>query len=173
MFLAGCDPVRSTQQVIKFKVSDANGNPVSDCLVEIKETLRTDLQLQNGERDSEDIDRQRQDYWDQLPWESVVTKANGEAAINFTSTMIDRNLTEVPPATFDVTGRSCKVRIRGGKPSEVEIQEGLKFAAEGLSISVIEVSPTRYIKTEATRKGGREKVSKDKQKKGDVADAAH
>ena len=140
ILISGCDPVRSTHQTVKFKITDSDGKPVSDIRVELKAIFNIDSP-------SNDLENLRRELWENLPWESTLSNDSGAATVNIVTTMLNRSSGKVPKSDYNIIGRRYQFRLDSGDSQEIEIQEGMSISLDGVSVAIIEISKPKYIQT--------------------------
>ena len=135
ILVAGCDPVRSIEQSVTLKVSDATGNPISDCKVEAKLDTNEDAQVS-----------QRQSSEDSTWKNSGVADEDGTVEFKFVTTLIDKSTKEKP--NWDpVKGKQYRVRVDQGGWVEfqIEMSNGKSALSDGITITVVNVADARYV----------------------------
>jgi len=80
--LCGCDPVRTTNQNFTIDVEDAQGLPVPDAKVRIKESWESWQTWGGGTAESEKSYLRQRWESDFVPWLKGVTNDQGKAVLN-------------------------------------------------------------------------------------------
>ena len=159
--LVGCDPVRTTSQLVGLQVVDsASGQPVVGAQVSLKYDFDTaePASKKTFEAYSDETDvapevwhEHKRKVWEQRPWLRGVTNKDGEADFEVEYTEVDRSRGAKPPARRDrVTGRPFLVKVNAGEMPEEEMtvlmKPGESVKGKSFSVSVIDIQPPRYVK---------------------------
>lgn len=163
MYTSGCvDRVRITRQTYHVNVIDTvTRKPASGTTIELKfDRPRWDLESPESkarppvskemQQQANEFQKERNAYWDKLPWESAITNEYGKAAFDVESMAVDPTHGSKPPLTCDGTGSPYFIRIKmdDGKFDVIKIQmiAGKTFSGLKYSVTVVGVDEPRYVK---------------------------
>src|SRR5580704_10027389 len=130
MFLiAGCDPVRTTSQTVRLRISKAgSGEAVGNIQVSLKYDFETAEPLSKETRQPpKEWHDHMQKFWDNFPWRTAETDQRGEASVDLVYSVLDRTWGSTPPPERDeATAKPYLVWIKAGKSSEEKLRLLLK-----------------------------------------------
>lgn len=136
----GCDPVRTTGQVVRLRVN-ASARPAVGAQVQLRYDYR-----QNTPKAAQT--QHLQQWWDDMPWHSGVTDSNGEAQVVLIETRLDSSWGSHPPSSANwVTGTLFAVRIVYNDDEEelsVRMQPDASADGEHFSVTIIEIEEPTY-----------------------------
>jgi hypothetical protein len=147
----GCDPVRTASQPITVQIVDSStGNNLSDAQVRIKLDFdRAHPLSEETQTPAEEWHKHRREFWEQSPWYSGTTGANGEARIVVENTSLDRTRGAEPPPMRDViTGEPYLIRVvpNGGREETLSVvmQQGAHADGKQYTVRVIDIGKPSY-----------------------------
>ena len=154
LFATGCDPVRTTWQTLRLRVTDpASGNPVAGAQVRLKlDFERAEPLSQETLKPPEQWHEERRKFWEQSPWSPGVTDKDGRAEIGIKRTALDRTWGSKPPASRDtITGKPYLVKVKTGEVPEEELsvimKPGESVKGKSFTVTVIDIQEPRYVET--------------------------
>jgi hypothetical protein len=140
---AGCEPVRTTAQVIRLRLtSSASGQPAPSARVELKCDYRRDTPQAKQTQ-------HLQKWWNEKPWHSALTAKDGQGDVAVKYSSVDRTWGSNPPPSAErVVGKPYLVRITGNGGHEefsVIMQSDASVKGRHFSVSVLEIREPKYI----------------------------
>jgi hypothetical protein len=150
--LVGCDPVRTTSQLIRLQVVDsASGQPVVGAQVSLvfDEAAARPLSKET-ELTPQEWKKRIEAY--QRPGFRGITNNQGQAEIDAKFTSLDRTSGSKPPSGKDfVTGHPYLIKVKAGEVPEEEISLVMKAGAsvkgKSYTVLVIDIQEPRYVET--------------------------
>ena len=111
--LVGCDPVRTTRQVVTLTVLAANSEePVANAHVRLKEDFDRQTHTYPDTASREEWEAHARRNWAESPWFSAKSNDTGQTTLHVEYTALDRTRGDQPPTYRDwVTGKPFLVDI--------------------------------------------------------------
>jgi hypothetical protein len=141
----GCDPVRTVSQKVQLQILDAEADsPVSDVAIRLKEDFDP-ATVADEDRSKEEWEQHQREVWEQSPWHTGKTDANGVATVEVVHTAIDRSRGKEPPAERDiVSGRTYLVEIEDADVHRLEIKKDSRAIAGSVEVVILNVAEPEY-----------------------------
>lgn len=150
--VVGCDPVRTTSQVVRLQVVDAGaGQPVAGAQVSLAfdEAAARPLSKET-ELTPQEWKKRIEAY--QRPGFQSFTNKQGQADIDAKFTSLDRTSGSKPPSGRDfVTGHPYLIKVKAGEVPEEEMSLVMTISAsvkgKSFTVTVLDIQGPRYVKT--------------------------
>lgn len=154
VFVIGCDPIRTTQQLVGVKLVDsASGRPVVGAQLSLKFDYAATTMPQEWDLTPDEWREYAKEASLQFPWFHGVTSAEGLCTLNLTWDLLDRNKGPTPTTDSDfVTGKPYRVKVEERRlPIEefsVLMKPGVSATTGAYTITVVDITAPRYVDVE-------------------------
>jgi hypothetical protein len=154
--VGGCDPVRTTSQIVRLQVVDSvSGQPVVGATVSLAFDQASARPLsKETELTAEEWKRYIKDH--QQPGFRGVTNNRGQVDIHTKVTSLDRTSGATPPPYKDfVTGYPYLINVKAGElPAEeasLVMKIGDSFKEKSFTVTVLDIQGPRYVERDGAR----------------------
>jgi hypothetical protein len=152
LFIAGCDPVRTTLQPVRLQVVDStSGQVVVGAQVSLAFDLAAASPLSKETELTPEEWKQRVEAFQQ-PWFRGATTEQGQVDLDVEFTSLDRTSGPQPPSGKDfVTGQPYRIKVKVGEAPEEEMslvmKRGATITGKSWTVTVLEIDAPRYVAT--------------------------